>query len=349
MLAILHECAERRRQPKTHWPGWSGRAGEWRHVLEAPSGVGHWKCSLVPRLTTQLTCRGRQLRPRSGAALSTALTQQAVTYSQSAGTERKTLPADRRPADGRERQVRTATKGSPVAASSRKRRTRTRTASSGSWSKALRQSGRSKWSREHGIAEERQPVAAGHQADHAVPAVSGAAGATDDHPRRHLVLRLERPQLAAGARRRTALRPTEARPETRQKCCGRNQATPRTRPRRPPGGSARPDAAGPSARRRAARQRGPRAGGWRQSVTDAGSMPAASSRVANRPTPGKSGNSALAHVDQSGPRPPLRTTTTFSGHLYTSGGWSLSASQAARSTGSALVANVAAGSGTPHR
>jgi hypothetical protein len=44
-------------------------------------------------------------------------------------------------------------------------------------------------------------------------------------------------------------------------------------------------------------------------------------------------------------RPPLRTTTTFSGHLYTSGGWSLSSSQAARSAGSALVANVVAGSG----
>src|SRR5215470_7632921 len=50
--------------------------------------------------------------------------------------------------------------------------------------------------REHGIAEERQPLAAGRQADYAVPA-GVAAGATDDHPRRHLVLRLERPQLAA--------------------------------------------------------------------------------------------------------------------------------------------------------
>src|SRR5258708_1126348 len=50
--------------------------------------------------------------------------------------------------------------------------------------------------REHGIAEERQPVAAGRQADHAVPG-GVAAGATDDHPRRHLVLLLERPQLAA--------------------------------------------------------------------------------------------------------------------------------------------------------
>ena len=46
--------------------------------------------------------------------------------------------------------------------------------------------------REHGIAEERQPVAAGRQADHAVPG-GVAAGATDDHPRGHLVLRLEQP------------------------------------------------------------------------------------------------------------------------------------------------------------
>src|SRR5215467_2543923 len=50
--------------------------------------------------------------------------------------------------------------------------------------------------REHGIAEERQPVAARCQADHAVPA-GVAAGATGDHPGCHLVLRLERPQLAA--------------------------------------------------------------------------------------------------------------------------------------------------------
>src|SRR5215471_11223573 len=49
---------------------------------------------------------------------------------------------------------------------------------------------------EHGVAGERQPVAAGRQADHAVPG-GVAAGATDDHPRRHLVLRLERSQLAA--------------------------------------------------------------------------------------------------------------------------------------------------------
>jgi hypothetical protein len=49
--------------------------------------------------------------------------------------------------------------------------------------------------REHGVAAERQPVAAGRQADHAMPG-GVAASALDDHPRRHLVLSLERPQLA---------------------------------------------------------------------------------------------------------------------------------------------------------
>src|ERR1700755_1580775 len=48
---------------------------------------------------------------------------------------------------------------------------------------------------EHGVASERQPVAAGRQADHAVTR-SVAASACDEHPRRHLVLLLERPQLA---------------------------------------------------------------------------------------------------------------------------------------------------------
>src|SRR5258706_7111847 len=48
---------------------------------------------------------------------------------------------------------------------------------------------------EHGVAGERQPVAAGCQADHAVPG-GVAASACDEYPRRHLVLLLERPQLA---------------------------------------------------------------------------------------------------------------------------------------------------------
>src|SRR5262245_54344909 len=40
---------------------------------------------------------------------------------------------------------------------------------------------------EYEVPGERQPVAAGRQADHAVPG-GVAAGALDDHPRRHLVL-----------------------------------------------------------------------------------------------------------------------------------------------------------------
>src|SRR5258705_7002839 len=56
-------------------------------------------------------------------------------------------------------------------------------------------------------------------------------------------------------------------------------------------------------------------------------MPAASSRVANRPTCGKSGNSDPTPESMSTVRPPLRTTTTFSGHWNTSGGWSLSRSE----------------------
>jgi hypothetical protein len=45
------------------------------------------------------------------------------------------------------------------------------------------------------VAGEHQTVAAGRQSDHAVPG-SVAACAADDAPRRHLVLLLERPQLA---------------------------------------------------------------------------------------------------------------------------------------------------------
>src|SRR5262245_2115188 len=48
---------------------------------------------------------------------------------------------------------------------------------------------------EHAVADERQPVAAGLQADHAMPG-GVAAGALDDHPRCHFVLVLERSQLA---------------------------------------------------------------------------------------------------------------------------------------------------------
>src|SRR6516165_1502217 len=40
-------------------------------------------------------------------------------------------------------------------------------------------------------------------------------------------------------------------------------------------------------------------------------------------------------------RPPVRTTTTFSAHSSTSGGRNMSSSQAARTAGSALCANIA--------
>src|SRR6201981_4165581 len=48
---------------------------------------------------------------------------------------------------------------------------------------------------EHGVTGERQPVAAGRQADHAVPG-GVATGAMDEYPRRHLILLVERSQLA---------------------------------------------------------------------------------------------------------------------------------------------------------
>ena len=50
--------------------------------------------------------------------------------------------------------------------------------------------------REQGVAGEGQPLAAGRQADHAVPR-RVPAGAADDHARRHLVLLRERLQPAA--------------------------------------------------------------------------------------------------------------------------------------------------------
>src|SRR5262245_34381842 len=176
--------------------------------------------------------------------------------------------------------------------------------------------------REHGVAGERQPVAAGRQADHAV-AGGVAAGATDDHPRRHPVLS------------------TEAHPGTPAAWTrGRNRAPPRTRPRQPLRVPAGPDAAGPS----------PCSPTWSMcmwvsttSVTDARSMPAASSRRANRPVRGKSGYSTPIPASMSMVRPPLRTTTTFSAHSSTSGGRNMSFSQAARTAGSALWANIAPG------
>ena len=108
---------------------------------------------------------------------------------------------------------------------------------------------------EHGVAGERQPVAAGRQVDHAVPG-GVAAGATNEHPRCQLVLRLERPLFGCGTRSTTGRRQSASgNPggmETREKSGdAQNPASAAAT------GSAGPDAAGPSPRRRAARQRGP--------------------------------------------------------------------------------------------
>jgi hypothetical protein len=78
------------------------------------------------------------------------------------------------------------------------------------------------------------------------------------------------------------------------------------------------------------------------SVTDERSMPAASSRGANCPARGKSGNSIPIPASMSIVRPRLRTTTTFSAQSNVSGR-NISFSQAARAAGSAFVDIVAAG------
>ena len=85
------------------------------------------------------------------------------------------------------------------------------------------------------------------------------------------------------------------------------------------------------------------------SVTDARSMPAASSRWANCPARGKSGNSTPSPASMSMVRPPLRTTTAFSAQSNMSGGRNMSFSQAARTAGSALVATSRLASVAPHR
>ncbi len=75
-----------------------------------------------------------------------------------------------------------ATSSPPVAASSRKSRIRTRAASSGSCSKPLYQSGWSNPTWNTSVAGERQPVAAGRQADHAVPGGVAAGAVTTTTP-----------------------------------------------------------------------------------------------------------------------------------------------------------------------
>src|SRR5262249_30840565 len=197
---------------------------------------------------------------------------------------------------------------------------------------------------EHGVAGERQPVAAGRQADHAVPG-GVAAGASDEQPRRHLVLVLERPQLAVVLFQEQLARPPKRVGEPRRhEDAGevgrlKNLAWAAARWTRRSGRSRSltPSTSSPPQ--------------WSMcrwvsttSVTDARSMPAASSRWANFPDRGKSGNSIPIPASMSTVRPPLRTMTTFSAHSSTSGGRNMSFSQAARTAGSTLWPNIAPGS-----
>ncbi|XHU05484.1 hypothetical protein RPX00_31840 [Amycolatopsis sp. WGS_07] len=78
------------------------------------------------------------------------------------------------------------------------------------------------------------------------------------------------------------------------------------------------------------------------SVTDAGSIPAASSRMASCPARGKPGNSVPSPESIRIVRPPLRTTATFSGQSIISGGRNISRSHADNSARSTLVASVSA-------
>src|SRR5260370_23348241 len=81
------------------------------------------------------------------------------------------------------------------------------------------------------------------------------------------------------------------------------------------------------------------------SVTDARSMPAASSRWTNRPARGKfKPGSTPIPASMSKVRPPRRTTTALSAHSRLSGGRNLSSSHADRAAGLALWPNVAPGS-----
>ena len=194
-------------------------------------------CPLTPR---RQRSRGPALRPRSAARAWSARTQQAV----SAPRRRyktKDVAGDRdRLMDGNGR--RAVTTDSAVAASSA-RDGPDADRLLGVVVESVVRVGAIEVIREHGIAEERQPVAAGREADHAAPA-GAAAGATDDHPRRHSYSSSNgRNWLRYRSTNRSSA--DRSSPGSRRKCCGRNRATPRTRPRRPPGGSARPDAAGP--------------------------------------------------------------------------------------------------------
>ena len=76
-------------------------------------------------------------------------------------------------------------------------------------------------------------------------------------------------------------------------------------------------------------------------------MPAAASRLTNCPARGKFRfGSDPSPASMRMVCPPLRTTTTFSAQSKASGGRNMSSSQAARTAGSALWANIAVGSGS---
>src|SRR6185312_10809055 len=107
----------------------------------------------------------------------------------------KGVAGDRHPADGRERQV----SGHQRLAGRRQLPQKTDTDAGrllGIVFEAVVPLGVFEPNLEHEVPGERQSVAAGRQTDHAMPR-GVAAGATDDYARRHLVLRLERPHLAA--------------------------------------------------------------------------------------------------------------------------------------------------------
>src|SRR5258707_941204 len=164
-----------------------------------------WNCSTtsgsppaIPdalrRRTTQLTCRGRLCDPDLVRLnRSSALTQQRSVLPR-ARYPTKDVAIDRHMADGRERQV----SGHERLAVRRQLAQETDTDTGcllGIVFEAVVPVGVLEPDLENEVAGERQPVAAGRQADHAVPG-GVAAGAMDDHPRRHLVLLVERPQLA---------------------------------------------------------------------------------------------------------------------------------------------------------
>src|SRR4029077_6037018 len=165
-----------------------------------------WNCSTtsgsppaIPyalrRRTTQLTCRGRLCDPGLVRLnRSSALTQQGSVLPRARSTT-KDVAIDRHMADGRERQV----SGHQRLAVRRQLAQETDTDTGrllGVVFEAVEPVGVLESNLKHGVAGERQPIAAGRQTDDAVPG-RVSAGAVDKQPRCHLILRLERPQPTA--------------------------------------------------------------------------------------------------------------------------------------------------------